>query len=168
MSIYFAGGFDLRHHRRWNAEQVEQFFIPLEGMDVEKHCPGSIADICHVNISSRKHPDQPGIHCSETEFPSLCPAPCSGNILQNPSYLGRAEICIDYQACLGSDEVSQALVLEGIAVLGCPSVLPYDGVIYRRSCLGIPHDGSLSLIGYSYRCQILSIDADGADGLCND
>ena len=43
--------------------------------------------------------------------------------------------------------------LERVAIFRSPSILPHDGIINRFSCLGVPHDSGLALVG----------DSDGGD-----
>ena len=134
-------------------------------MDVEKHCPRGVADIGHVASASRKIPYQPCIHCAETQFSGLCPLPRAGHVVQDPSYLGGAEICVYNQAGLFADESGKSLVLERIAVLGCPPVLPDYGVVYRFTRLGVPYDGGLALVGDADSGNVQAVDAHRCYGL---
>ena len=81
-------------------------------------------------------------------------------IVKYPSDLCGTEICIDDQTCLASDGIGQTFLLEGIAIFGCPPVLPYDGVVDGLSCLCVPDNGGFPLVCDTYSCNVKAVYID--------
>ena len=48
-----------------NIQNVEQFFIPRAGMDIEYQRATRVTDICDVPLASGKSPDQKRVDCTE-------------------------------------------------------------------------------------------------------
>ena len=112
-----------------------------------------------MHLASCQHPYEPCVDCSEAKSAFLCLLTRSFDIVEDPAHLGGAEICIDDESGLVAYEVCPALLLEPVAIAGGPSVLPYNGVIYGLSCLGIPYYGGLALVGDAYAGDVLTVDA---------
>ena len=58
-------------HRARDVEQVEQFVVPVEGVDVEEHRARGVRDVGDVEPPARKPPCEPRIDRAETEFALL-------------------------------------------------------------------------------------------------
>ena len=86
-------------------------------MDVEKHSPGSIAHVSDMDFTAGEIPDEPGVHCSETQFACLSLGARSRDIFQNPTDLGGTEISVDDETGLFADEPCQVLRLQAVAIL---------------------------------------------------
>ena len=129
-------------------------------MDVEKHCPGCIADIGNMYLAPCEHPDKPCVDCAETEPAFFGFLSCSRYVFKDPTDLGCAEVGVNDKACLASYRVSMTFLLERVAVFRCASVLPYDGIIDRFSGLGVPYDGCLSLVRDADCSDVESVDVD--------
>ena len=134
-------------------------------MNVEQHCPGSVAYIGDVHLSARKIPDQPAVNRAETKFSGLGLLSCPKYILKNPADLGGAEVCVHDKSGLFPDEIREPFCLEAVAKLGSPPVLPYDGIIDRLTSLSIPYDGGFSLVGDAYSGNIKPVYAQCGDCL---
>ena len=103
-------------------------------------------------------PDEPCIDGTEEQIAACCQFLCFGNILQDPADFRSREISINEEPCFFSDFICPAGFLQGIAVGGGSSALPYDGVMYGLAVSFIPEDGGFSLVG----------DADAGNIFCGD
>ena len=166
-AIDLGAGADLRHHRLRNIQNIQKLLVPLKRVDVEKHCAGGIGHISDMHRASREVPDEPGIHCSEAKLATVGLLACPRNIIKDPADLGPAEISIDEQSCLGTDQIAQTGRLERITVIRCSPVLPDDGIAERLACRGIPDYGGLPLVGYSYCCYIIAAQTESSHSLCH-
>ena len=134
-------------------------------MDVEKHCPGSIADVGDMDVSSGEVPDQPGVHRSEAQFSRLGLGTCARHVFQDPADFGRAEIGVQDEPGLLAYELRQVLFLETVAILRRPAVLPYDGIVNRLAGLRIPDNRRLALVSDADTGNVQSVDSQCCNGL---
>ena len=91
-------------------------------------------------------PDQPCLNRSKQQISALCLFSCSRNVIQDPFYLRTREVCVDYKSCLLSEFLGQSFFFQRVAIFGCSSALPHNGMINWLSCILIPHNRSLSLV----------------------
>ena len=164
-SVAAAGGLWLRQHGSGNPHQVQNFSVPLQGIDVEQHGPGGVGIVRHVNLSPGELPDQPCFHGAEQQLPGQCLLQSTGNVLQNPADFGGGEIGVDDQTGFGPDGVHEALLGELVAE-GCgPAALPDNGVINRSSGEFVPDDGGFPLVGDADGGYVRGSSADVGQGL---
>ena len=143
----------MRHHRCGNIQKIKKFFIPFQCVDIEQHRTGGVAHVRDVLVSAGQVPHQPTVHCAEAKLSLLGTLTGSRYILKDPAYLRSGEISVDDEAGLAADHIRHSRGLERVAIFRSPSILPHDGIINRFSCLGVPHDSGLALVG----------DSDGGD-----
>ena len=167
-SVHFARRLHRGHHRSRNVEQLQQLLVPLQGVDVEKHRARRIAHVRHMHLAARQPPDQPRIDRAEHQLALLGPFARSGDVVQNPFYLRRAEIGVDYQSRFFADEFGFAVGFQPVAVLRGPAVLPDDGVVDRLFGLRIPYDRGFALVGDAYARDVQSVDVDCGDRFGDD
>ena len=105
-------------------------------------------------VASGQIPHEPAVHGSEAQLALLGTLARTWHVIQNPADLCSGEVSVNDQPCFLADQLRHSGRLEGIAVVGCPPVLPYDGVADRLSSLGVPDDGGLALVGYSDRGDV--------------
>ena len=77
----------LRHAAGGDAEQGQQFFIPLQGMDIEQLGPGGIGIIRAEFFSLRQPEHHIAVHGTAADFAFLCPFPDPRHVLQYPGQL---------------------------------------------------------------------------------
>ncbi len=136
------------------AKDLQQLLIPVLGEDIEKQRARSITRIACVHATTRQAPEQKTVDGAESEFASLCPPPCPGDIVENPGNLGGRKIGIKLESGLAADELFDTFFLERRA-RGCRApVLPDDRVMNTFAAVPIPDQRGFPLIR----------DADARDG----
>ena len=114
-----------------------------------------------MNFAACEHPYKPGVYRSEPELSFFCLLSCAWYVLQDPVDLGSAEVGVDDESCLAADGVNEPfLPFKSVTEIRCPSVLPYDCVVYRFACLCIPDDGGLTLVRDADACDVAAVNAD--------
>ena len=166
MPIDLGTGADGRHHGPGNAQQVKQFLVPFQRVDVEQHRAGGVGDVGHVDLAAGKLPDEPTVHGAEAEFAGLGLLASPGNVLKDPVDLGAGEVGVDDEARLLPDPVG--LVSESVAEFGGAAVLPDNGVVHGFAGFGVPDDGRFPLVGDADAGDVLAVDAHLGDGLGDD
>ena len=124
-------------------------------MNVEHHGSRCVGIIGHMNLSIGKLPDKPCLDSAEKQLSRLGFFSGPFNIVQNPFKLGSAEICVKKQTGLFSYHVPVSCRSQFIAVLRCPSALPYYCIVHRNSGLLVPYNRSFTLVGNSYSLDVL-------------
>ena len=79
----------LRKHTARDIEQFQQFFIPVECMDIEQQGSGSIRDIGRMDFAAGKFPQQETVDRSKQQIRIVFD---SGDIVPDPFDLGSGEI----------------------------------------------------------------------------
>ena len=105
-------------------------------------------------------PDQPGLHRSEQQLALLCKLSRPLNIIENPLDLRRRKIRVNDQSCLLTVCLLESLRLQCIRNVRCSAALPHDRIIDRFSCLLVPDNRRLTLIGDTDRRNICRRRAD--------
>ena len=114
-----------------------------------------------MNFAACEHPHKPCVYSSEPESASFGLLSCTRYVLEYPVDLGGAEVGVDDESCLAADGVNESfLPFKSVTEIRCPSVLPYDCVVYRFACLCIPDDGGLTLVCDADACDVAAVDAD--------
>ena len=168
MAVNLRGGFHGRHHGKGNIQKVQQLAVPLQRVDVEEHCAGSVGDIRDVHFPAGELPDQPGIHGTEAQFSRQGPLAGAGHMVQNPLDFGSGEIGVYDEPRLFANLFHQPFLLEFVTQGRCTAVLPYDGVVHGSTRFGIPDYGGFPLVGDADGGQILAVNAQPGNGLGND
>ena len=146
-TIDLAAGAHLGHHRCGDAEQIEELFVPAEGVDVEQHRTGCVGDVGAMDAAAGELPNEPAVHGAEAQASLTGEVAGVVDVLKDPADLGAAEVGVDEQAGLLAYLLREAEGLEGVAVLGGAAVLPDDGVIDGFAGLGVPDYGGFPLVG---------------------
>ena len=74
-----------------------------------------------MNPANRQIPDKPGFNGPEEKTPFTGQMPGLGNVIENPSYLGSAEVWVDNQSGLFSHCTFKPRVYKVTAEFCCPS-----------------------------------------------
>ena len=134
-------------------------------MNVKKHGTGSIGVIRYKNLSLGQVPDKPGVHRAEQQLARLRHFPGALHIIQDPLDLGTGKIGIRHQPGPLPDDAVKAILLQLFDNIRRPAALPADGIVHRFSRFFTEADGSLPLVGNTYRRNILNRRADFSHGL---
>ena len=102
-------------------------------------------------------PDQPGFHCTKKEISFFCFFSCFRNIIKKPFYFCAGKISINHKPCFFSEFACKTFFFQTVTVFGSSAALPYDSMINGFSCIFVPYNGSLTLVG----------DADGSYIRCS-
>ena len=105
-------------------------------------------------------PDQPGLHRSEQQLALLCKLSRTLNIIENPLDLRRGKIRVNDQSRLLTVCLLETLRLQCIRNVRRSTALPHDRIIDRFSCLLVPDNRRLTLIGDTDRRNIRRRRAD--------
>ena len=68
-----------------------------------------------MNLAAGEHPYEPCVYSSEAELAFIGLLACSRHVFEDPEDLCGAEICVNDEAGLASDEVCAAVSLETVA-----------------------------------------------------
>ena len=147
LSVHTTGWFYFRQHGNRNFQLIQNFLIPLQGVDIKKHGTGGIGIVGHMDSAAGEFPNQPGFHGAEQQLAFFCLFSGTGDIFQKPANLGAGEIGIDDQTGFAADGIHQSFSLQCIAIRSSPAALPYDGVVNRSAGIFIPDDGGFPLVG---------------------
>ena len=163
-AVHFARCAYPGQHACRDAEEVEQFLVPLERLYIIQHGAGGVGHVRHMHLSPGEVPYQPAVHGSEPEFAVTGPFKRPGHVLEDPADLCRREIRVEDEACLFAD-LSHHGRIYALAIVGGAPVLPDDGVVDRVARGGVPHDGGLPLVGDPYGGDVLAVYIHLGDGL---
>ena len=153
VAVHMARGLDLRQHARGDVEQLKQFGIPAEVVDVVEHRAAGVGLVGDVDVAVRQLPDQPGVDRAEEQLASLSPLACAGHVVQQPFDLRAGEIRVRHETRLGADLIAPARLDDAVDDVGGAAALPDDGVGDRLAGGLVPDHGRLALVG----------DADGGN-----
>ena len=153
VAVHIARGLDLRQHARGDVEQLKQFGIPAQVVDVVEHRAAGVGLVGDVDVAVRQLPDQPGVDRAEQQLASLRPLARAGHVVQQPFDLRAGEIRVRHKARLGADLVAPACLDDPVDDIGGTAALPDDGVCNRLAGGLVPDHGGLTLVG----------DADGGN-----
>ena len=152
-AVHLATGAHLRQHAARNAEQRQEFIIPVQRVDVVEHGAAGVAGVGDKHLALGQIPDEPGINRAEAELAALRPLARILDIIENPLDLGRGKISVNDEPGLAANPV--ALVVQTVAILGGAAVLPDDGIAHRLAGGAVPDDGGLALVGHADGGDIL-------------
>ena len=156
----------LRQHRGGNAQDVEQFFVPLVVGDVVHQRARGVGRVGDEALAAGQPPDQEGVDRAEAELALGGARARALHIGQHPGQLGAGEIGIEQQAGLLGEELFQTLSLQLVAIACRAAVLPDDGVVDRLAGLAVPDDDGLALVGDADGRDVLGRDAGLLDAPC--
>ena len=97
------GILDLRQHRARHAQELQQFVVPLAGVDVEQQRARGIGGVGGVHLAAGQPPQQVAVDGAEQQFAALGALARAGHVIEQPGDLGAGEIGIDDQAGLCRD-----------------------------------------------------------------
>ena len=155
LSVDGTGRSDLRQNIRRDVHQLQEFFVPLQLMDIKEHRAAGIGEVGGMHGPVRQVPHQPAVDGAEQQVARLRAPSGSGDMIQQPLDLRSGKIGVGYEACLFPDGLTVARSHQLIDGLGGTAALPYDRIGDRLSCFLIPDHGCLALVG----------DADGSNVL---
>ena len=155
----------LRHHRLRDVEELQQVFVPFQGVDVEEHRPRGVGHVGDMHVMACQARHQPAVDRAEAQLPLLgaTPGPC--HVVEDPFDFRGAEVGVDHEPRLLLYHPAVALLAEAVAVFRGAPVLPHDAVVDRLPGVGVPHDGGLALVGDADGGDVVAVDADLRDGL---
>ena len=145
-TVYTAGGLNLRQHLARNAQNSQDFVIPLQSMNIKHQCTGSIGIIRNMNLTAGQLPDNPAVNSTEQQLACFRTLACMRYVFQNPVQLGTGEISIQNQACLFTEHISIATDFQQITVFCGTTALPDNRLADRTTGVLVPHYGSFALI----------------------
>ena len=168
VTVYFGRGAYARHHGGGDVQQLQQFLVPLQRVNVEQHGAGGVGHVGDMDFAAGELPDQPAVYGAEAQFAGLGLFAGAGHVVQDPFDLGAREVGVNDETRLFANLVYQAAALELVAEGRCAPVLPYDGIVHGGARFGVPYNGGFPLVGNADGCDVLAVDANLGDGLGND
>ena len=81
-----------------NAEEPEQFRVPLALHNVVEQGARGVGHVGHVLVAAGQVPDEPAIDGAKGQLAALGARPRARHVVQNPLHLGRGKIRIEHQA----------------------------------------------------------------------
>ena len=148
----------LGQHAARDVEDLEQFVIPFERMDVEQHRAAGVGVIGCEDRTARQVEDQPCVDRAEHEAASLRELARAAHVVQDPRELRRREVGVRCEARLGADEVGVSLVDQSLGQRRGAPALPADGVVDGLPAVAIPHHGGLALVRNAHGCDAVGMD----------
>ena len=145
---------NIREDGSRNAEDFQQFPIPLVRRDVVDQRPRGIGRVGDVAHAAGQPPDQEGVDRAEGDLAGFRLRPQSLDVVQQPGDLGAREIGIEQQAGLFGEQRLAAIRLETVAQIGGAPVLPDDRPVHRFARLAVPHRHRLALVGDADRRDV--------------
>ena len=156
----FGGGIlHLRQHRARHAQELQQFIVPLAGVDVEQQRARGVGGVGGMHLAAGEPPQQIAIDGAEHQFAAAGAFARARDVVENPGDLGAREIGIDDQAGLGRDHRLVAFALQFGADVGGAAVLPDDGAMDGLAGGAVPHHGGLALVGDPDRGDVFCLEA---------
>ena len=149
----------LGQHRARHAQELQQFIVPLAGVDVEQQRARGVGGVGGVDAASGQPPQQIAIDGAEHQFAAAGAFARAGDVVENPGDFGAGEIGIDDEAGPGGDIRLVAFILQFGADVGGAAVLPDDGAVHRLPGGAIPHHGGLALVGDADRGDVFCLQA---------
>ena len=98
-------------------------------------------------MSSCEIPDKPCVYGTEQQIAFFSQFSCPFYMVQHPADFCCGEVCVQQKPCFFPEQVSVAFFRQFFAVLGCPTALPYNGVVNGLACALVPENGGFSLVG---------------------
>ena len=92
-------------------------------------------------------PNQPGINGTKEQFALFSSFLRSLNMVQNPANLGSREVSINNQTSFFMEFFYIALAFKLFSQRSCLTRLPNDSIVDRKTCILIPYDSCLTLVG---------------------
>ena len=152
---------DLGEHAARDAEELQQFVVPVEGLEVHQHGAagvGHVGDVRPAVDPAGEVPDQPGVGVSEDRVAALCRRAHAVHVVEDPLDLAAGEVGGRWQARLATDHLAVALPLQRAGDPVGARVLPDDRVVVRPAGAPVPDHRRLALVGDAQRGEV----ADGA------
>ena len=154
-----GGVLHLRQHRARHAQDLQQFVVPLPGVDVEQQRARGVGGVGGMHLAAGEPPQQIAIDGAEHQLAALGARARAGHVIEDPGDFGAGEIGIDDQAGLGRDRRLVAFGFEFGADVGGAAVLPDDGAVHGLAGGAVPHHGGLALVGDADRGDVFGGDA---------
>ena len=145
-TVYTAGRLNLRQHLARNAQNSQNFFIPLQSMNIKHQCTRSIGIIRNMNLTAGQLPDNPAVDSTEQQLACFRTLACMRYVFQNPVQLGTGEISIQNQACLFAEHIGIATDFQQITVFCGTTALPDNRLADRTTGVLVPNYGSFALV----------------------
>ncbi len=145
-TVYAAGRLNLRQHLARNAQNRQDFVIPLQSMNIKHQCTGSIGIIRNMNLTAGQLPDNPAVDSTKQQLACFRPLACTRYVFQNPVQLGTGEISIQNQACLFTEHIGIATDFQQITVFRGTTALPDNRLADRTTGVLVPNYGSFALV----------------------
>ncbi len=165
------GWHDLRQHRLRDAEQLQQFWIPLEGFQVHQHGATGVrhvGDVPPTVHTAGQVPQQPTVRGAEDRLTRSGGLGQPVDVVQHPLDLAAGEVAGRRQARTFLDQLGVPGPLEVGRDLGRSGVLPHDGVAVRFAGLRVPHHRRLALVRDAERSKIICGEFGGAQCALDD
>ena len=145
-TIYTAGRLNLRQHLTRNAQNRQNFVIPLQCMNIKHQCTRSIGIIRNMNLTAGQLPNSPAVDSTKQQLACFRTLACMRYVFQNPVQLGTGEICIQNQACLFTEHIGVTTDFQQITIFRGTTALPDNRLADRATSVLIPNYGSFALI----------------------
>ena len=142
---------------------MQQFIIPVLGMNIEQHGTTGIGRIRDMGMPCHHMVDQEAVHCAETEF-SFLGFLLQVKVIKNPPDLASGKIGIRHKTGFFDNDIPPALLHQSVHNARCPPALPYNGVVHAPSGIPFPDHGGFALIGDSDGCDVLRRHAGQTHG----
>src|SRR5687767_9974831 len=104
-----------------------------------------------MRLAMGEFPDQPGVDRAEGEFAGRGRLPGAVHMIENPFEFRAGEISVDHEAGFLLNHWRKPALLQGIAKVGRPAILPHDRAMNRTATLAVPDDCGLALVGNAER-----------------
>ena len=145
-TVNTARRLNLRQHRLRNAQHRQNFFIPLQRVNIEHQGTRCVGIIRYVYLASGQLPDNPAVNRAEQQLACFCLLLRLRHILQNPMQLGAGKICVQHKAGLFTEHICVAADFQQVAILRSTAALPNNRLADRAACFLIPNHSRLTLI----------------------
>ena len=126
--------------------------MPDAFVDIEHEGARGVGGIGDVEFVSREFVDEPGVDGAEAGSTGVGGGFGFGDIFEDPGDFGAAEVGVENEPSPFAEDVGGGL--EFFAALGGASALPDDGVVEGLTCLRVPNNGGLSLVGDANRIDV--------------
>ncbi|CAM5460409.1 hypothetical protein SCALM49S_04641 [Streptomyces californicus] len=150
VGVRVRGRVDLREHRPGDAEEAQEFVVPVEGLQIHQHGPARVGDVGGVDAAVRpagQVPQDPGVRVPEDRVTGLRRLPHAVDVLQDPLDLAAREVRRRRQPGLAADDLALARTLQLRRDRVRAGVLPDDGVVVGPPVAAVPHHRGLPLVG---------------------
>ena len=145
-TVYTAGRLNLRQHLARNAQNSQDFVIPLQSMNIKHQCTRSIGIIRNMNLATGQLPDNPAVNSTEQQLACFRTLTCMRYVFQNPVQLSTGKIRIQNQACLFTEHIGVATDFQQITVFRSTTALPDNRLADRTTGVLVPNYCGFALV----------------------